>query len=72
MAQEVVQEVARTEEAVDTQEAADIRAHREAAAARNTAAGSTVAAGNSGNISGPTAPLDAILAGKDVAHRHST
>lgn len=72
VAQEVVQEVARTQEAVDTQEAADIRAHREAAAARNTAAGSTVAAGNSGNISGPTAPLDAILAGKDVAHRHST
>ena len=59
------QEVAHTRrEAVDTQEVADIRAHREAA--RSTVAG------NSGSISGPTAPLDAILGGKDMGHRRST
>ena len=66
--QEVVdsQEVVRTQEVVDSQEVVDIRAHREAA--RSTAAG----VGNLGSISGPTAPLDAILAGKGMGHRCST
>ena len=64
-AEEESQEVAHTRrEVVDTQEVADIRAHREAAR--------TTVAGNSGSISGPTAPLDAILGGKDMGHRRST
>ena len=61
---------------VEAAEAAQEVAHTPAhpAGARNMAgARSTVAAvDNSGSISGPTAPLDAILAGKDMARRHST
>jgi hypothetical protein len=65
VAQEVAQEVARTQEVVDSQEVVDIRAHREAA--RSTAA----AVGNLGSICGPTVPLDAILEGKDTERRCS-
>jgi hypothetical protein len=64
-AEEQGQEVARTQEVVDSQEVVDMRAHREAAR-------STAAAGNLGSISGPTAPLDAILAGKGMEHTCST
>ena len=51
----------------DTQAAADTSAHP--AGARSTAA---VGRAHSGSIFGPTAPLDAILAGKELAHRRST
>lgn len=53
--------------AADTQAAADTSAHP-------AGAGSTAATGkaHSGSICGPTAPLDAILAGKEPAHRRST
>ena len=57
--------MARTQEVVDSREVVDIQAHREAAR-------STAAAGNLGSISGPTVPLDAILAGKGMGHSCST
>ncbi len=52
---------------VHTQAEADTSAHLAGAC-------STAAAGkaHSGSIFGPTAPLDAIPAGKDMAHRCST
>ncbi len=50
----------------DTQAEADTSAHP--AGACSTAAGKA----HSGSIFGPTAPLDAILAGKELAHRCST
>jgi hypothetical protein len=49
----------------DTQAEADTSAHP--AGACSTAAGKV----HSGSIFGPTAPLDAILAGKELAHRCS-
>ena len=58
---------AHTRAEVDTQAAADTSAHP--AGARSTAAAGKA---HSGSIFGPTVPLDAILAGKDTAHRCST
>ena len=51
---------------VHTQAEVDTSAHP--AGARSTAAGKA----HSGSIFGPMAPLDAILAGKELAHRCST
>ncbi len=55
-----------TQAEADTQAKADTSAHLAGAC-------STAAAGkaHSGSIVGPTAPLDAILAGKELAHRCS-
>ena len=57
---------------VHTQAEADTRAEADTSA-RPAGACSTAAAGkaHSGSIFGPTAPLDAILAGKELAHRCS-
>ena len=64
--------------AVHTRAVADTRAEADNQAEADTSAHlagacSTAAAGkaHSGSIFGPTAPLDAILAGKELAHRCS-
>ena len=56
-----------TQAEADTQAKADTSAHL--AGACSTAA--AVGKAHSGSIFGPTAPLDAILAGKELAHRCS-
>ena len=60
--------VADTRAEADNQAEADTSAHPAGACSRAAAEGKA----HSGSIFGPTAPLDAIPAGKDMAHRCST
>jgi hypothetical protein len=60
--------VVHTRAEADTQAEADTSAHPAGACSRAAAEGKA----HSGSIFGPTAPLDAIPAGKDMAHRCST